>query len=392
MMKSENEPEDVKIGAAAAAAVAARSKRRATSEGVQETPLAKKLQREKVPISIKKDIIAKHEAGMSYAEIAKLYRRSTSTIGSIYANKEKYMNVFAAEGVSVLTKRRTKSINDVEQLLLTWIKQRALTGEHITETMIRDKARCLHLEMIQLKSASKSDEEIEAETFKASRGWLDNFLRRNCIRITSSRSRNVSGDLNCIQIGNGEVVERDDFTWNGHGGRCSVDETMVSEVLKEAYGKDETMGLDKRIKEEPEEDIVSPVFTMEPISTSIVRSAGQNQCTDQENTTSSHEQNFDTDSEFNSHSSTSAEVSTRKNALDNSDNMTAKEFEVRLVNKLHDFPSDQRALVRERLENELDILFARNISQQIKAHFHGDCQQNAMKRLLSVVNDSTFLN
>ncbi|VDK23883.1 unnamed protein product, partial [Anisakis simplex] len=86
------------------------------------------------------------------------------------AQKEKYKNADLARGVKALTKQRSKSIDQVEKLLLIWINEMIALGNRLSDAVICNTARMLFAEL------SHTNE--ETQPFKASRGWVDKFKRR----------------------------------------------------------------------------------------------------------------------------------------------------------------------------------------------------------------------
>ncbi|XP_066131217.1 tigger transposable element-derived protein 1-like [Saccopteryx bilineata] len=142
-------------------------------------------------IELKKEIIEKYESGFKIAEIGRMYGKSPSTISSIVAKKEAIKKANVAKGVNVLTKQRSQTIEDVEQLLLIWINQKQLDGDSISEAIICEKARLLYADLIKKMPGTSAS---VLSDFKASRGWFEKFKRRTGIHSVTRYSIGASSD------------------------------------------------------------------------------------------------------------------------------------------------------------------------------------------------------
>jgi hypothetical protein len=63
----------------------------------------------------------------------------------------------------------------MEKLLITWIKERQMKGDPVTQAMICEKARLIFEELQKKTPGSTSN---KTEEFKASRGWFHRFKGR----------------------------------------------------------------------------------------------------------------------------------------------------------------------------------------------------------------------
>ncbi|VFV34592.1 Hypothetical predicted protein [Lynx pardinus] len=79
-----------------------------------------------ITVEVKKEIVEKYERGMRVAEIARFYKKSTSTICTILKKKEEIRGLDAAKGVTRISKQRPRVLEDVEKLLLVWINEKRL--------------------------------------------------------------------------------------------------------------------------------------------------------------------------------------------------------------------------------------------------------------------------
>ncbi|XP_068235700.1 tigger transposable element-derived protein 1-like [Palaemon carinicauda] len=86
-----------------------------------------------------------------------------------------------SKGVTILSKLRSDIHNEIERLLLTWIKEKQLAEDSMTETIICEKASRIYNDLEGNQATKKGETSTPAETFKASRGWLDDFKKRTGI-------------------------------------------------------------------------------------------------------------------------------------------------------------------------------------------------------------------
>ncbi|XP_067127449.1 tigger transposable element-derived protein 1-like [Centruroides vittatus] len=138
------------------------------------SPLKKKARN---TIELKKEIIEKYESGIKIAEISLMYEKSPSTICSIVLKKEAIKEANVAKGVNVITKQRSHTIENVEQLLLIWIKQK--------------QARLFYADLI--KKMPETSASVLSD-FKASRGWFKKFKRRTGIHSVTRHGEGASSD------------------------------------------------------------------------------------------------------------------------------------------------------------------------------------------------------
>ncbi|UYV74713.1 hypothetical protein LAZ67_12000658 [Cordylochernes scorpioides] len=90
------------------------------------------------------------------------YGRSTSMICSVLKRKESIKSVTPAKGLTIISKLRTSLHENMEKLLMVW-KARAICGDLLKQT------------------PQTSIDEASEESFKASRGWFENFKKRSGI-------------------------------------------------------------------------------------------------------------------------------------------------------------------------------------------------------------------
>ncbi|XP_064107217.1 tigger transposable element-derived protein 1-like [Macrobrachium nipponense] len=140
-----------------------------------------KVHRKKRMLSMetKVEIIKKYEAGMQLSVIAKEYGRNPSTIGTILKQKEAIKAATPSKSMTILFNKRSHVHDEMERLLLVWIKDKEIAGNTITKTAICHKASAIFGDLIA-QAEDDGDEGISTPTpdFKASRGWFEKFQKQ----------------------------------------------------------------------------------------------------------------------------------------------------------------------------------------------------------------------
>ncbi|XP_034989663.1 tigger transposable element-derived protein 1-like [Zootoca vivipara] len=152
---------------------------------------AEKRTKEKITVVMKKEIIRKHDDGMRVTDLAREYGRNTSTIGTILKMREKILAMDAAKGVTRIMPNRPAVLEEVEKLLLIWMKEKQRAGDTVTEAVICEKAKALHADLIQQQAGSS---DAEPEVFKASRGWFERFKTRSGVHSVVRHGEAASSD------------------------------------------------------------------------------------------------------------------------------------------------------------------------------------------------------
>lgn len=150
-----------------------------------------------ISIEVKQEIIDKHEHGVRVLELARQYGRSTSTICNILKQKDAIRSATPAKGTTVLSPLRTNIHEEMEKLLLVWVKEKEMAGDTMSEAIIREKARSIYVDLIT-QEPSTSAESAEG-SFKASRGWFDNFKKRTGIHSVVRHGEAASGDVKAAE-------------------------------------------------------------------------------------------------------------------------------------------------------------------------------------------------
>ncbi|UYV73642.1 FLII [Cordylochernes scorpioides] len=127
-------------------------------------------------IELKREIIEKHEQGVRVLDLSRQYGRSTSMICSVLKRKESIKSATPAKGFTIISKLRTSLKENMEKLLMVWVTEKQLQGDTLTQTIICEKARAIYGDLLKQTPQTSIDEASE-ESFKASRGWFENFKR-----------------------------------------------------------------------------------------------------------------------------------------------------------------------------------------------------------------------
>lgn len=146
--------------------------------------------RKSITIETKKEIIRKHENGARVSNLSLEYRVAKSTICTILKNKFKLKNVRVAKGITKLSKSRNNVIEEMENLLLRWIKEKETACENISESMACAKAKQLFDDLIA-NSPSGNDTVLD---FLASKGWFTRFRKRNVLQNDVKFDESASAD------------------------------------------------------------------------------------------------------------------------------------------------------------------------------------------------------
>ncbi|XP_068247841.1 tigger transposable element-derived protein 1-like [Palaemon carinicauda] len=142
--------------------------------GPQKVTDVKGKKRMMLSMKMKMDIIKKYEAGMWLSVLTKEYGRNLSTIGTILKQKEAIKAATPSKGVTVFSSKRSHVHNEMERLLLVWIKEKGMVGDTNTEAIISHKPSAICGD--PLLAHAKADTgggtlKQEPPEFKASHGW-----------------------------------------------------------------------------------------------------------------------------------------------------------------------------------------------------------------------------
>ncbi|UYV61277.1 hypothetical protein LAZ67_1004216 [Cordylochernes scorpioides] len=159
-------------------------------------------------IELKREIIEKHEQGVRVVDLSRQYGRSTSTscmsttstsmICSVLKRKESIKSVTPAKGLTIISKLRTSLHENMEKLLMVWVTEKQLQGDTLTQTIICEKARAIYGDLLKQTPQTSIDEASE-ESFKASRGWFENFKKRSGIHSIVRHGEAASSDMKAVE-------------------------------------------------------------------------------------------------------------------------------------------------------------------------------------------------
>ncbi|XP_070607661.1 tigger transposable element-derived protein 1-like [Erythrolamprus reginae] len=119
-----------------------------------------------------------------------MFKRSTSTICTILKQTDILKGVKAAKGATIFSQLRTSVHEDMERLLLIWIKEKELAGDTITKSIISEKARAIFSDLKKNEASLLGD----PDEFKASHGWFDKF-RKSGIHLVVRHGEAASADI-----------------------------------------------------------------------------------------------------------------------------------------------------------------------------------------------------
>ncbi|XP_068613843.1 tigger transposable element-derived protein 1-like [Brachionichthys hirsutus] len=154
----------------------------------------KKRKRLILAIETKKEIIERYEKGMRLSDLAKEYGRNISTIGTIIKQKEALKATVPSKGLSVISKRRSAANDEMERLLLMWIKDKEIAGDTVTEAIICAKAIAIFTDIAKEDTGEGNSAQGPHPEFKASRGWFEKFKRRTGLHSVVRHGEASSAD------------------------------------------------------------------------------------------------------------------------------------------------------------------------------------------------------
>ncbi|KAM3922941.1 tigger transposable element-derived protein 1-like [Leptodactylus fuscus] len=145
-------------------------------------------------IEMKQELIKLHEKRTRVIELARMYERSTSTICTILKQKDIIKSAIPAKGTTVLSQLRTSVHEEMERLLLIWIKEKELAGDTITEAIISAKARAIFSDLKNNQPSTSEDQ----DEFKGSHGWFEKFRKRTGIHSVVRHGEASSADTKAV--------------------------------------------------------------------------------------------------------------------------------------------------------------------------------------------------
>ncbi|GBM58246.1 Tigger transposable element-derived protein 1 [Araneus ventricosus] len=152
-------------------------------------------QKKMMSVELKREIIKKNQQGVRVADLARQYGRSTSTICTVLKQKESIKGITPAKGVTIISKLRS-SLH--EKMLMVWVAEKQLKGDTLTQGIICKKARAIYGDLLNQTPLTSTDE-VSEDSFKASRGWFDNFRKRTGIHSVVRHGEAASSDVKAAE-------------------------------------------------------------------------------------------------------------------------------------------------------------------------------------------------
>ena len=156
-------------------------------------------------IEWKKETIAKFENCVRVSGLAAQYNMVKSTYSTFLKNtKEAIKTVDVVREVTIVhSKQRPLIIDEVEKLLLIWIKEKELDGDSIREGIICEKTLCIYADLLE-ETLSTCAECESWSTFNASRGWFKKLKYRRGIHGVVRHGEAVSSNKEAAEKYAGE--------------------------------------------------------------------------------------------------------------------------------------------------------------------------------------------
>ncbi|XP_068250765.1 tigger transposable element-derived protein 1-like [Palaemon carinicauda] len=115
----------------------------------------------------KLEIIKKYEAGMWLRVIAKEYGQKLLMIGTILKQKEAIKAATPSKGITIFSSKKSNVNDEMERLLLFWIKDEEIAGDTITETIICQKASTIFYDIMCAQAEDDNGEAASSDTLAA---------------------------------------------------------------------------------------------------------------------------------------------------------------------------------------------------------------------------------
>lgn len=143
-----------------------------------ESTCSKPNKRKAITLAEKVEIINKLQCGAANARICREHSLSKSTVSTIWANKDKYLN--GQHVVSTSTKKmRTSSNPALDQSLLKWFSLKRTQNVAISGPILQTKAS--ELGNI-IKRSAQNEESVTCSNYVCNKSWIDRFKRRHEIK------------------------------------------------------------------------------------------------------------------------------------------------------------------------------------------------------------------
>lgn len=157
-----------------------------------------KKDRRSLSVAQKLNIINRLDRGERSKDICAAFSLSSSTVRTIYLQKEKLEDVAQSSVCGAhlhrITKSRDAIIQQLEKLLLQWINNHAREHTVLPFSVIQDKALSLFSDL--KRKAEDEGNPVSADfDFKASHGWFERFKKRANLCGVKGCCEKASADL-----------------------------------------------------------------------------------------------------------------------------------------------------------------------------------------------------
>lgn len=157
-----------------------------------------KKDRKSLSVAQKLDIINRLDRGERSKDICAAFNLSSSTVRTIYLQKEKLEDVAQSSVCGAhlhrITKSRDAILEQVEKRLLQWIDSHAREHFVLPFSVIQDRALSLFSDL--KRKAKDEGNPVSADFyFKASHGWFERFKKRANLYGVKGGCEKASADL-----------------------------------------------------------------------------------------------------------------------------------------------------------------------------------------------------
>ena len=124
--------------------------------------------------------------------------KSASTYEIFKIQKEFIKDITLAKGVRMISKVRTSLHEKTEKLLMVWVTEKQLKGDTLSQGIICEKAQAIYDDLLMQTSRTPTDE-TSKDSFKARRGWFDNFRKKTGIYCVVRHDQAASSDAQAAE-------------------------------------------------------------------------------------------------------------------------------------------------------------------------------------------------
>lgn len=137
--------------------------------------------RKSLTVSDKMQVVRALREGLSNSDVCERFGLSTSTVSTIWKNRDALVHAFVENKMQV-KKLRTCEKSDLDSALLMWYKVKSSEGARINGPILKAQAETLATG-------------LGYKGFVCSKGWLERFKNRHQIVYTRR-----NGDGSCVDV------------------------------------------------------------------------------------------------------------------------------------------------------------------------------------------------